>query len=710
MECFLNPKSSLRRIAIMGGWGTGKTVVLRLIRDRLKNNTSPKFGVAMINPWTTQSIAEVHSLISRAFEEALGYKDYFSTPSRLSRWLTSLTSIKFGGNTELGFDLQQLFRGESSSREDELVRRINETLRSSGRICVILVDDMERAEPEVIRRVFPLIDILRRVDYCFFVFGIDPIRIARAFKERSASSEQTKGYLDKVFDLQINLSPARTEDIAKICKSWVNEDDTPKLHAAWDSIAQLLPSNPRDAIHFVRDAITQETLFLSRYGPEEQDFIGFFKLRILAMEHPGIVDHIDNQLADEYRDSRNEANLMGERRPELDERVQRNLAAVWSRIRDRMFIPPIKEQRLRNLFEEVLNSPVDLRWACHQYVRLLSLNRQQEQALHLVWQQNAGLRSITEMISMAVPGVQFDDQERIAAQALQTEFDAYESVRSRLLAARGLASANDLLNDALERIGHLITHARFVASSGLDRDFYPANRFSTWVTLMFRGNLERAQVDTSQLRNLEIENSLAISSLLSTHAAYHFARFPTASIIFRESIGDNRNDLIPHIDTVRTSIQERLHRDFITFIRNGRVTQTSFLAMLSVHSLAEVFGDLESWNPRFELSSLRGLEDDMLDNSQIASSLAAIASSLLQAVEYIARTGNGDRVAFTGQTVADHPDYVALVWRMALRSTNDRENLLFRHTTTRNATGENTSITTAQFDAAFPLDLQPGGP
>jgi hypothetical protein len=703
LDCFKNPRPSLRRIAIMGGWGTGKTVVLRLLRKALMQSATPKFAVTMINPWVSQNIEEVYAMITRAFEEALGYRDYFQNPLARSRWVSVLTSLKVGATTELGFDLQQLFRGGSSSREDELVHRINDTLRASGRVCVILIDDMERAEPEVIRRVFPLIDVLRRIDHCFFVFGIDPTRVARAFKERSASGDQTKGYLDKVFDLQLSLPKARPKDIDNMCRDLIDPKETPKLHAAWDSIKSHLPVVPREANHFMRDAIMREALFLGRYGPDSHDYIGFFKLRILAMELPTIVERINAQMVEDFSGAKYAATMLRSRGQEPDEQTQRNLENPWIQATEGLRVPPSKAPTLRALFEEVLSSGVDLPWACHDHMRLLTLNHVQMLALRKVWRDNVGKRSILDMIPMAVPGLSFDDPDQIATQLLETEFNDYQSIRDRIIVARSPVKADELTGDALERVGNLIAHVRFATSSGLDREFYPGNYFDSWITMMFRGALRDNQESASKLRQRETDCSIATSNLLSTHDAYQIARFPTAGFINQRSMGDGRDDLIPHIDALRTHLQERLYSEFIECIRIGRVAQQSFLSVLGISHLAEVFGDLESWNPFSDnFGALRSLGDEIDGNPQIASSMVAVASSLLSAVEYIARTGNGDRVAFTRQTVSTHPDYVALVWRMALRSTIDRDDLLARHAFTRSRTTSATAITTDQFDVAFP--------
>lgn len=681
----------------------GKTVVLDLLRTKLRQSINPRFGIAMINPWVAQSPEEVHAMIAQGFEEALGYRDYFRPDWTRFGWLSWISKIKPGNGPELTLALKELFHGSSAAQEERLVARINHTLRAVKRVCVILVDDMERAEPQVIRKVFPVIDILRRIKPCFFVFGIDPVRIASAFDEKRRSSDQTKGYLDKVFDLQIELPHARSKDVALMCKDLIDQEATPKLNACWDELAPLVSGNPRDAKHFVSDVASKEVLFLSRFGPEEHDYTGFFKLRMLELEVPGIAEHIQ-RIVEIYRGEKYNGFMVSAVSGETPQ-IDAAFNAAWEAVKNEVDFPAQKEGRVKKLFKEVLDSRVDLPWACSHYMRLLILNAKEWASLRKIWMNQAGRISITEMIKLAAPQHNFADNERIATQLIESELEEYSSLRDKLIGARNPTKATDLLDDAKRKIQDLIMHIEYSLANRFDRSIFPTDYFESWIKILFRGNIKKEVIDTTKLSELEVDHSIHASDLLSLKDAYHFARWPTANILYHRSMGDNVSDhLASHIDTLKNHMQKRIYGELKKHIRSGSVDSHAFVGMLGIQTLAQVFGDLEAWNPNADdFRGLHELEQEAATNQQISSSMAKIIDSLL----FVLGT-NARNEACYGPNIAElinkHPEYTAMMWRMGLRCADQEDDLKLRRTHTRKAIGPNSPITVAQFDLAFPMD------
>lgn len=296
MEHFSKPETRLRRIGVFGTWGSGKTTVLKLLRERLALPHRKKFRVAWVNPWTAKTPEEALDLIAQGFDEALG-----SSPLSFISW-SWLGAIKASFDNGLSLDLHRLINGGATDTEAKLIERINGRMAAMNITVVLLVDDMERAECEVIRRLFPLVDRLGSLKQGFFVFAVDPDRVAKAFEEISSNEEETKGYLDKVFDLQITLPDLRPKDIEAWAKSRINPEETPKLYAAWDNLKDLLPTNPREALHFINDAVTKEVLFLSRLANDElgHDFFRFFLVRMLSLEVPAFTKWFNRQNKHQY--------------------------------------------------------------------------------------------------------------------------------------------------------------------------------------------------------------------------------------------------------------------------------------------------------------------------------------------------------------------------------------------------------------------------
>lgn len=701
-ECFNNPTTRLRRIAVIGGWGTGKTMVLRLLRRRLEQSDQPKFGVAMINPWVLQSAEEIHAMIGQAFEEALGYRDWFQNPLKRWRWLAFLTGVKFGGTTELSFDLQRLFQGTSSSQEDKLVQRINDTLSAAKRICVILVDDMERAEPDVVRKVFPIIDLLGRIKNCFFVFGIDPSRVARAFKERRPGSDQTKGYLDKVFDLQIDLPQARTKDLGIMAHALIDPHQTPKLFAAWSELAPLLPATPREVMHFVHDAITKEVLFLTRYEADEHDYLGFFKLRMLALEAPGLVDHINPQLVDGYRSNLYLERLLGASNSAETEKRVKALDKAWSELVEVTVFPSGKEQRLKTLFGQILDSHIDIPWACHHHMRLLVLNAKERTALVRTWYDQAGKISIADMIGMAVPDQKFDDIDAIISQLILSELEKYETIRRQLIVPITKHRGTPLLDDAKTCLQKLIDHLSLPSFGNSEQALYPQDYFKKWFDVIFGGRLKDDVMDLSELRNLETAHTLAAASLLSIHEVFDLVQRQPSAITYHHSMGDGRSDLDSDIQRLRKQLQQRMYDELIAHIRLSDLASFEFSNHFGIRSLTQLFGNMEVWNPYVDnLRALLSLRNELGENPRIADGMAEIANAFLVDLELVAeRRGNADSLVV--HTVKTHPDFISAIWQIGVTSPKREDYIKLRRTHTRTLIEKNSIVSLDQFDAAFP--------
>lgn len=715
MTCLTRNDAKMRRFAILGGWGSGKTFVLQLLRKRLEESRDPKFGTATINPWKVQSIGEIHAMIARAFEEALGYRDYIQSPIMRWKWLKTVAELKFGEGPELGLDLKQLLEGGGSAlHEDRLVQRINDILAAEDRTCVIMVDDMERAATDVIRQVFPMIDVLSRIKRCFFVFAIDPMRIASAFNEKQPNEEQTKGYLDKVFDVQIRLPQPRPEDFSRVFKDRIDSTLTPKLFAAWDDLESALPETPRQVIHFVNEAAMRESLFLSRYGPQEHDYTAFFKFLILNLELRGITERIGPELMMKFqKDCANASPPSADDEDDDGGDFGAIYAATWKAATAGLVVPAVRESKLQVLFYEVLNSELDLFWACNHHMRLLVLNHEERQRLHLVWEEQAGNKSILEMIRITFPGVGFTDLHKIAIQHIENERNRHQNIREKLRRTGSQKEACHALSEVTVSIGCFAAHLQFASLGGENLSLYPKDYFKFFIQELCRGDLKAARTDASDIVAKECEHCIQASDLLSTAEAFALALTTSEDIIHRYGWKEERDDLFPFADKLRAHLQLRLYRYLIEQICNGQIGVLSWLHEFEVESLAEVFGNLTAWNPFSDnLEALRELSVKLQSNPHIAAQMAKIAETFLIAVLdslNVARERNRNYAktkALVTDVTNDHPDYVSLIWSMALRCDDKLDELMRLFNKARNQTDGNSSLTREQFDRAFPAPEQ----
>jgi energy-coupling factor transporter ATP-binding protein EcfA2 len=292
-----------KRVAIIGEWGSGKTRVLDLVEEKLiqeadtSTNSHPA-RIVRVNPWKATSAEEAWATIASEIDRVLGYR-----PSRLrfnlnDNFIAKLFSLlpDFG----ISKDFYELINWQGGIREQTARETINKRLiRIKGK-TVVLVDDMERTDPVVLRKLFPVIDNLAQIENVAFVFAIDPTKVAEAFGEKTRIGDNTQGYLDKVFDLQFELPEPSLDDILDLLMEEASATKSEKLAAALPDLRPYLPKNPRTAMRFLEVAVTNEQLFLGRYGPVEKRYPALFLSWLADVEFPGLLAAILELPGDKY--------------------------------------------------------------------------------------------------------------------------------------------------------------------------------------------------------------------------------------------------------------------------------------------------------------------------------------------------------------------------------------------------------------------------
>lgn len=669
-ELFQVPNPTVKRIAILGPWGSGKTTVLHLLQQQLKQSTQRKFGAAVVNPWTARTPEDAHNLFAGAFDEALGASNFVSSKllrSPLFSWLTGIkTVLGFG----LTFDLKQVFEGSSSLQENRLIERVNREIRIRNQTCIILVDDMERAEPEIIRKMFPLFSILRRIESCFFVFAIDPDRVAKAFGEKSHNDPETKGYLDKVFDLQVTIPTPRSTDIYEMCSHQVNAQETPKLASALSHISQSLPNNPRKALHFLNDAKNKEILFLNRYDSNDHRFAEFFLIRILELSVPGICATFENEEIKKCRSSASTANLMGAYQSN-SKTAEKHFEDAWDLVKKDFPVSPDEELWLKPAYIRILQSGLDIQWALHYHMRLLTPSTGEYAALYKVWIDNAGSMSIEHMLSKAVPEKKFSDIDDSAKGLINREIETFEEFRERTARAESLELAKEHSVSATQIADRLTNHVRYSVEHNLTVELGIFNNpmFEKWLEIMCRHGLSNVASEIrAPLIKAEREFHAALLKALSPGERYQFSRFPVKSIVQIRSLRNGSQECIDHIEFIREESLKMVKLDVISKLRSGELFSRPSQQEYKVGSMTEVFKLPSNWLPVTEFKSQESLANvvDLAPASPlVAHALARICHSLIQSIGHTLEHYNEERSHLI-QMMHEHHLYFSHLWSGAL--------------------------------------------
>ena len=595
-ELLLETPDNIRRIGILAEWGEGKTQVMKMLEEHLRDRTKNKFRMAWVNPWRANSHEEAWVEIARGVDQALGF------PRLLPRSLLSIPGLgtllellpkPFGGFTA---DMKTLLTSQGSA-SDKVAVGLAQYLKRRDQWLLIFIDDMERVGSEELRKIFPVVDRLVELERCYFIFAIDPMRIAKAFKEDSEHKDETKGYLDKVLDFQMSLPMASKGEVLEMLQNKIDPSSCPKLASVLPELREYLPINPRLADRFLRDADGRERMFLSRFRPHEQSYEGFFLLLILEISYPRALQNLRANLADfdsiEFlaRKGFYGSNAAEDKKhKDFLEKIVNGLAshevAPANKLIDRLIY--LSSHLL--IFDEGQRA-LDFTWAFEGYRKLIRFSAQDRLAFLVIWRNRAGAESIASMLEKVD---EYDEKDLVVRETLKMEM---EGIGNRFSQAYRIHRNGDELTglkiELDRRMMNFVNHASAIFEGrmlDLDQTIFNRDIFDSWLEIV--GNkLMRGLPDEFVSDMIIIRRKLTIS-LAKLLPPIEYCRWA-------------KRDVWSRIHFAEGSVKAEVEAEFLP-VRDEILNELTakFVSLLETKSLSDFFPP--SW---LEVSQIFDLKD-----------------------------------------------------------------------------------------------------
>ncbi|MCW5212806.1 hypothetical protein VU04_07830 [Desulfobulbus sp. TB] len=316
-------------IGIYGGWGTGKTSIMRqlffrtggrestvllplsekpveerldeITRERIKElrGNETNMRAVWFNPWQHQfdndpiigllhEIRDNFDLFSQVGEEAKKLADVSVRGGLdiLSSIIKNLTKVQVdpGKLEQYGerYEAKQFAVKSSSQRFRLLFEKAIEKLLSDkdgGRkTLVVYIDDLDRCTDTNTIKLIEGIKLYLSTSNCIFVFGMDQANVLRALEHNQIH----KDYLDKLFQsiIRIPLSRKYPILIQEIVGNYFPDEDAAGLAGL---LADILEKNPRKVKNFLNSFRSYWELL--KPPAAEEDNQALLKINIAALFH-----------------------------------------------------------------------------------------------------------------------------------------------------------------------------------------------------------------------------------------------------------------------------------------------------------------------------------------------------------------------------------------------------------------------------------------
>lgn len=257
-------------IAIQGAWGSGKTSVIEMLKNKIteENLLKPKttFDTFSFNPWEDSQFQSEENVSLSFLKEMIKtvIPKNEKTQERIKKVKDIISNLAISmakkyTNEMVSDAVEKMVRGD----ENETVYSQMKTLAASFKEfldenpkdrIVIFVDDMDRIKPAMAVELLELFKFVFNHEKCIFVLAIDTEIVYLGIKEKygdNISDEKAKAFFDKMIQLPFTIPAMHNKTqkyLGSLMPQEVNEVLTSNEDKVW--LHKLLylytKDNPRE--------------------------------------------------------------------------------------------------------------------------------------------------------------------------------------------------------------------------------------------------------------------------------------------------------------------------------------------------------------------------------------------------------------------------------------------------------------------------------
>jgi len=204
--------------SIEGKWGSGKTSLMNLIENQIKNEVE----ILHFNPWLLTDINQVIKLFFDELIKALSYGSFkVKLNEDIKKDLKTLANIILPESLtikvpfmNIGYKPKDVLLSNNEESLEKIKSKINGYLKELDKKIVIIIDDIDRLTDNETEFIFRLIKGIADFDNLIYILLYDKKIIAKSLEEiKKGNGEQ---YLDKIVQYSLSVPKPHTLTIQNL--------------------------------------------------------------------------------------------------------------------------------------------------------------------------------------------------------------------------------------------------------------------------------------------------------------------------------------------------------------------------------------------------------------------------------------------------------------------------------------------------------------
>jgi len=189
-------------IGLNGSWGEGKTSILNLLEEKIKK--SSEIMVIRFDPWNFENEGAIIKAFYNQLENAIS--NFFVVPDFkkvFSKYLKAFSTGVSVGGVSLGIN-------SSDSSIEKMKEKVEGFITQLGKKVLIIIDDIDRLQPEEMMLVFKLVRNNLNFKNTIFLLSFDQSIVKKCLKDQIKTDAE---FLDKIINMPISLPASEQEFI-----------------------------------------------------------------------------------------------------------------------------------------------------------------------------------------------------------------------------------------------------------------------------------------------------------------------------------------------------------------------------------------------------------------------------------------------------------------------------------------------------------------
>jgi predicted KAP-like P-loop ATPase len=330
LNVFITSCNTPMTIAIQGDWGTGKTSMMTMIREKLGD----KVQSAWFNTWQFSQFSmgdklpillltnlmrsindnETDNINLKQSQEKLGStlailgkKVAFGVLENvIGGQLADMAEKGLDGaakalkgtkdNTEESIDMAQAIEKLKSDFQDYVVKALNANDKER---LVIFVDDLDRLAPSKAVELLEVLKLFLDCEKCVFVLAIDYSVVSRGVADKYGASfdaEKGRSFFDKIIQVPFKL-PVASYDISNYVKECFNEinlpcEDDAQLKNYIAMIEKSVGNNPRSIKRLFNTYLLLNSVVIDEILKTDGNKQALFAILCMQQTYEGVYNYI----------------------------------------------------------------------------------------------------------------------------------------------------------------------------------------------------------------------------------------------------------------------------------------------------------------------------------------------------------------------------------------------------------------------------------